>query len=380
MKKVTQILKNNSQLIIEDWERQVFELVKSSTSANRIALRDHVPNILNDIIGIMEEYDIINWNLEDPKIALIESNSIDHGRHRASSGSFSADEILHEYIIFHNVILRVLNINGVKDHNTYNILKCCVDKSMMKSLEAYTKSIEEMQSKLVATLAHDIRNPLSAARLGIEMLNTEDIDQDRSIRVKKMTMHSVNKALEMLEGLLDSITVKAGEGMMLTYAEIDLYSDIETIYQEASDIYSEEIILECPDKDLYGIYDAVAVRRMLENLITNAIKYGDTNTPITMKIEKDGDDQLLLSVHNYGNPIPQEKQKAIFDFLQYGKQTKKPKFKSWGIGLTLVKMVAEAHGGAVELTSEKDKGTEFKIRISSNSNKPGKTRTKLNLV
>ena len=91
MKKVTQILENNSQLIIEDWERQVLELVKSSTSTNRIALRDHVPNILNDIIGIVEEYDIIDWNLEDPKIALIESNSIDHGRHRASSGSFSAD-------------------------------------------------------------------------------------------------------------------------------------------------------------------------------------------------------------------------------------------------------------------------------------------------
>ena len=380
MKKVTQILENNSQLIIEDWERQVLELVKSSTSANRIALRDHVPNILNDIIGIMEEYDIIDWNLEDPKIALIESNSVDHGRHRASSGSFSSDEILHEYIIFHNVILRVLNINGITDHHAYNILKCCVDKSMLKSLEAYTKSIEEMQSKLVATLAHDIRNPLSAARLGIEMLNTEDIDQDRSMRVKKMTMNSVNKALEMLEGLLDSITVKAGEGMMLTYAETDLYSDIETIYQEASEIYSEEIILECLDKDLHGIYDAVAVRRMLENLITNAIKYGDKNTPITMKIEKDGDDQLLLSVHNHGNPIPQEKQKAIFDFLQYGKQTRKPKLKSWGIGLTLVKMVAEAHGGAVELTSEKNKGTEFKIRISNSANKPGKIRTKLNLV
>ena len=102
---------------------------------------------------------------------------------------------------FHNVAIKVLNLNGITDHNIHHILKCCIDKSMLKSLEAFTKSIQEMQSKLVATLAHDIRNPLSAARLGIEMLNMENSDQDRALRVKKMTMGSVNKALQMLEGL-----------------------------------------------------------------------------------------------------------------------------------------------------------------------------------
>jgi len=380
MKKVTLILKDNSQKIIDEWEQEVLLLVKSSSSANKIALRDHVPNILNDIIGIMEQYRVIDWNLEDPKIASIENNSIDHGRHRASSGSFSADEILHEYMIFHDVILRLLNENEIIDHQVYTVLKYCIDQSMLRSLEAFTKSIQEMQSKLVATLAHDIRNPLSAARLGIEMLNMDKIDTDRAARVKKMTMKSVNKALEMLEGLLDSITVKAGEGMMLTFTEMNLYDDIQSICQEASEIYSEEIVLDYKDTELMGVYDPVAVRRMIENLITNAIKYGAKDTPITMKVQKDGANHLLLSVHNHGIAIPEDKQKEIFDFLQYGKQNSDRKLKSWGIGLTLVKMVAEVHGGSVELNSEKDKGTEFVIRISNKANKPGKTRTRLNLV
>ncbi|WP_026913865.1 hypothetical protein [Christiangramia portivictoriae] len=60
MKDITRILQKNSQLIIEEWERQVFELVKASTSANRIALRDHIPNILDDIIDIMERHDQID--------------------------------------------------------------------------------------------------------------------------------------------------------------------------------------------------------------------------------------------------------------------------------------------------------------------------------
>lgn len=328
----------------------------------------------------MERYDKIDWNLEDPRISLIETNSIEHGRHRASSGSFTADEILHEYMIFHNVAIKVLNLNGITDHNIHHILKCCIDKSMLKSLEAFTKSIQEMQSKLVATLAHDIRNPLSAARLGIEMLNMENSDQDRALRVKKMTMGSVNKALQMLEGLLDSITVKAGEGMMLTFNEMNLYEDIKTIHQEASEIYTEEIILNCESDNLNGVYDPVAVRRMLENLITNAIKYGASGAPITMSVQKDGEDHLILSVHNHGNPIPETKQKEIFDFLRFGKQNSDRKLKSWGIGLTLVKMVAEAHGGNICLRSTVTEGTEFIIRISNKANQPGKIRTKLNLV
>ena len=85
MKKVTKVLQKNAELIIEDWERQVLLKVEGTKSANKIALRDHVPNILNDIIDIMERYDKIDWNLEDPKISLIETNSIEHGRHRPSS-------------------------------------------------------------------------------------------------------------------------------------------------------------------------------------------------------------------------------------------------------------------------------------------------------
>ncbi|WP_026913864.1 histidine kinase dimerization/phospho-acceptor domain-containing protein [Christiangramia portivictoriae] len=136
---------------------------------------------------------------------------------------------------------------------------------MLKSLQAFTKSIQEMQNKLIATLAHDIRNPLSAARLGIEMLNKDHTDENRAKRVHKITMNSVNKAIQMLEGLLDSITVKAGEGMMLTFSEVNLYEDLETIYQEVRDIYSEEIVFICEDKDLTGVYDSVAVRQMMGN-------------------------------------------------------------------------------------------------------------------
>ena len=379
MKRITQILKENHQLIIDNWETEVLKYVEASKSTEKIALYDHVPNILDDIIDILDRHDKIEWDIRDPKISQIEDNSLEHGRHRATSANYTADQILHEYMIFHNIIIEVLNRNNFEDIAIFHLLKCCIDKAMLKSIQAFTESIQEIQKKLVGTLAHDIRNPLAAARLGVEMLN-HDAGEDRLERVKKMTLNGVDKSLEMLEGLLDSISVQAGEGMMLSFAELDLYPDLETIYQEACEVYSEEMILECEKKEIIGVFDAVAVRRLLENLISNAVKYGESEKPITIKVMQEDNNFLSLAVHNHGAPIPKEKQKEIFNFLRQRETPNSKKLQSWGIGLTLVKMATEAHGGDVHLESSEGFGTEFTIRVSRTLNKPGKVRTKLNFV
>jgi len=377
MKKITQILRENRQNIINAWEKEVLQNVEAAKLANKIALHDHIPNILDDIIDIMERHDEIVWDIKDFKIAKIEANSAEHGRHRATSANFTADQILHEYMIFHNIIIKVFNNHNIEDRAVFHLLKCCVDKAMLKSIETFTNAIQEMQNKLVGTLAHDIRNPLSAARLGVEMLDLKT-GPERIERVKKMTMNSVDKALQMIEGLLDSITVKAGEGMMLTFTEMNLFSDIQTISEEASEIYTEKINFECPDEELNGVFDATAIRRLLENLITNAVKYGESGKPITLKVVKENSQYLNLTVHNHGTPIPMEKQEEIFNFLRHGKESNHKQLRSWGIGLTLVKMVTEAHGGEVNLKSVEGFGTEFRVKISRTMNERGKQRTKLN--
>lgn len=379
MKKVTRVLRDNSENILSEWEKLVLINVEATRETNKIALYDHIPNILEDIIDILQRHDVMDWDLADPKMDKIESNSIEHGRHRASSADFTADQILHEYMIFHNVIIRVLNQNNITDNNVQHLLKCCIDTAMLKSTQAFADSIREMQSKLIGTLAHDIRNPLSAARLGIEMFSMRT-GAEHVERVQKMTMKSVDKALEMIEGLLDSITVNAGEGMMLVFTESNIYTDIKTVYDEACSLNSEKFILDCPDNKITGIFDATAIRRALENLITNAVKYGDSSQPITLKIAKESDEFLNISVHNYGPSIPKEKQENIFNFLKLGESKAKRKLQSWGIGLTLVKMVAEAHGGKVFLESSEENGTEFTLKISRTVNEPGKQRTKLNLL
>ncbi len=376
MKKTARLLKSKHDEILSLWEKEVLEQILAAPSTNKIALHDHVPNILDDIISIMNSHENTDHYLSDEKIQEIKQNSLEHGRHRATSPNYTVDQIIQEYMIFNNVIIRVLHSNNITEESLFHLIKSSIDKAMLNSVSSFTESIQEMQNKLIGTLAHDIRNPLAAARMAIEMINYE-AGEERLEKVKRMSYNSVNKAIDLIEGLLDSITVKAGEGIMLSFSELDIMEDIITVHNEACDVFSEEIILENENPSIKGIFDATAIRRLLENLITNGVKYGEPNKALTIKVI-DEKDWLNLSVHNSGEPIPIEKQEGIFTFLNHGKQAREKKLKSYGIGLTLVKMVAEAHGGTVLLRSEEGFGTEFKIRLHKFSNVPGKTRTLLN--
>jgi signal transduction histidine kinase len=376
MKTIAKLLKSKRDEVIGLWEKEVLEQVKSAPSTNEIAIHDHVPNILDDIIDIMNRYENIDDYHNDEKTHQIEEDSLKHGRHRATSPNYTVEQIIHEYIIFNNVIIRVLHNNNVKEGSLFHLIKYSIDKAMLNSVSSFTESIQEMQNKLIGTLAHDIRNPLAAARMSIEMLNHE-AGEERLEKVKKMSYNSVNKAIDLIEGLLESITVKAGEGIMLSFSEMDLNDEIQSVYNEACEIFSEEIILDKKDEPINGVFDATAIRRLLENLVTNAIKYGHSEKAIIVKIRNE-EEWLNITVHNHGEPIPKEKQKEIFTFMQLGNQHREKNLQSYGIGLTLVKMVAEAHGGSVNIRSEEEFGTEFQIKLNKHSNVPGKKRALLN--
>lgn len=233
-----------------------------------------------------------------------------------------------------------------------------------------------MREKLVATLAHDIRNPVSAAYLSVGMMNFED-GEERFNKIKGMSKKSLKKSLDLIEGLLDAITVQAGQGISLDFSRRNMVDDIKREYTEAKEIYSNEIILDCEKEVIEGVFDGTAIRRVIENLITNAVKYGSRETPITIAVE-DRAEEVVFSVHNYGNSISEPEQKEIFHFMTKTEKPSPTELKSWGIGLSFVKMAAEAHKGRVKIHSHPETGTTFTIILRKDSNKPGKVRAKLN--
>ena len=381
MKEAACCLKDNVSSIMAVWEDRVKAKVFASSEANNIALHDHLPNLINDIADILDRYSEFKDKIDisnDTRYNEILTNSINHGRHRSATTSYTEGQIIHEYIIFHRTLSDFLLQQDLLTLPVTDLLKYVIETCILKSVESFTQSIQQMQQKLIGTLAHDMRNPLTVALLSAEMME-KNLDDETFLKLKSSSIRSIKKTLKLAEGLLDSISIKSGEGIMLNFAEEDILQDVEWIYKEAQDIYSCEIILDTPDHAIMGIFDGTAIRRMLENLITNAIKYGRSESPITVSV-KDENDVVSISVHNYGSAIPKEKQKAIFNFLRSDGSATDAKRASWGMGLTLVQMVVNAHGGEVLLESSTEKGTTFTTKLYKNYNQAGKKRAGLAVV
>jgi len=376
MKQSAAIFRKYEQEIILTWENRVNTEIQASKENKELALRDHMPNILNDMADILDRLSELDNPEEDTTYQRILENSAEHGRHRATTRLYTVDEIVHEYIIFHRVITEKLSEYGMSRTEPINMIKYIIETSILKSVSAFSDALREMQQKLIGTLAHDIRNPLAAARLATEMLDYS-YGAEHIAKVKTMTFNSVNKALSMVEGLLDSVSVKAGEGMLLSFTTGDLVEHVQSVHEEACEIYRPEFSFKCSEDEIHAVFDPIALRRLIENLITNAVKYGDSDRPITIRLENT-EDWVQLSVHNYGNPIDEDKQQSIFQFLEMGDQTSNTELHSWGIGLSLVKMVAEAHGGRVELNSSQEEGTTFMVTLHKHPHPEGKVHAKLN--
>jgi signal transduction histidine kinase len=377
MEKAVKVLRTHKDVILEIWLNKVQKEVEAASKNNKLALRDHLPHLLDDILNIMQRYKDFDVLRQETTYREIFENSIEHGRHRATSSGYTVEQILREYILFHHAITDLLIEEEAYNDEVGVVLKFSIENAMLYSGGAFSESLQEMRQKLLAIVAHDIRNPISAAYLAVDFLKYDE-GKERFEKLRKLAHSSLKRSMELVEGLLDSITVEAGEGITLDFTEANLAENIRSLHAEAAEIYSNDIVLECDKQEINGIFDPTMIRRVLENFISNAVKYGNRDTPVTVTV-MDSEEHLEIGVHNYGEEIPQEKQEEIFQFLKTTQgSTGNSDLKSRGMGLSLVKAVARAHGGDVKLESSREKGTTFSITVHKFSHKPGKVKAPIN--
>ena len=163
----------------------------------------------------------------------------------------------------------------------------------------------------------------------------------------------------MIGDLLDANRIRSGEKIPLDVELVDLLELAKTTLKELSQIHGDRFILKSPDH--IKVYcDPKAIRRAIENLCGNAIKYGDPKAPVSITL-KETIENAFIEVQNKGELISLEDQKFLFQQFRRGRNTQSSGKKGWGIGLTLVHGIADAHGGSVHLKSEIEAGTVFEI-------------------
>ena len=235
------------------------------------------------------------------------------------------------------------------------------NESSLKQAVELLELERDIREKLISALSHDMRTPLAAAKLSAQMLTRQTPSQDTILRVSNRIAKNMDRADRMIQDILDASHIKAGEKVALDIASYDLQEIMEVTIEDLINIHGPRITLK-GNKDILGYWDSSAIKRMTENLVNNAVKYGNELGTITIEINQI-EKNIEIAVHNIGNPIPIEEQQAIFEPSQRATSAILGSQKGWGIGLTLVKGFAEALGGKISLKSSEKEGTTFSILI-----------------
>lgn len=229
----------------------------------------------------------------------------------------------------------------------------------------YVKNLEkerDLREQFVSILTHDLRTPLTAAKMTAQLIarRPEKIEKNQILADK--LVGSIDRMDQMIKDLLDANRIRAGESLAMAMSPCDMRAIVSETLKELSSSYGDRFMLETDRVPVGGYWNAEGVRRMLENLVSNAVKYGVPDQLITVRI-KPIHDSLQIIVHNFGNPILPEDLPFLFQPFHRTSSAQSGEKKGWGLGLTLVRGVAEAHGGSVKVVSNESEGTSFIVEL-----------------
>lgn len=240
-----------------------------------------------------------------------------------------------------------------------------------KKLEQSLRDLEaekELREKFVSALTHDLRTPLAAIKISAQILQIKNNNPEAFNTNINRIVSNIDRADRMIRDLLDANRLKANEGLPVFIEQCKLEDIIAATIKDLEDLFGKRFVVQNSIGNIDVYWDDLAIHRLIENLASNAIKYGLENAPVTIGIKRDGDG-LEVSVHNLGNPISAEDQKLLFLPYQRTEFAKASKQKGWGIGLSLVQGLARSHQGSISLESCPARGTTFTVRLPIDARK-----------
>jgi signal transduction histidine kinase len=230
----------------------------------------------------------------------------------------------------------------------------------------------EYQERLIAIVGHDLRNPLTAVLVSAQMLlqKRDDLNPGQGKAIDRI-LRSASR-IDALAGLLIDFTyARLGKGIPARPGPTDARAVVERAVDELRAFApGREIQIESSAPALPGYLDGDRISQLVSNLVSNALHYGAAGAPITVSLSVDPAGALVIRVHNTGQPMPAELRDKLFEPYQRGKGAESAHPRGLGLGLFIVREIARAHGGTVEVESDEQRGTTFTVRLPKRSPAP----------
>ncbi len=366
-------LSKNKEKIMVMFAEQAKREVDSANTVSALALADSLPLFLDHLAEALDtnrKVDFRSVQLHDAEATRIGKL---HGSDRAGSSNYILTEVIFEYHILKEIIIAILEENEQLSRNEYDLILDSIEQAVNDAAVKFTEIHEDIREIFVNTLSHDLRNPLAAIKMSADLITSEANDPGACIRYGNMIITNVNRVDSMIRDLLDTSRLRVGDELTFDLEECKLDSLIRTVVDEMSLIHGDRFVFRS-EANVIGYFGADGLRRMFENLIGNAVKYSTANSPITISLKKFKQTAHIV-VHNIGNPIPKEEQLIIFEQYRRAKNTDKNSKPGWGLGLTLVKGVVNAHKGSVRVESTEENGTSFIVDLPCPAEAPQSLNT-----
>ena len=224
---------------------------------------------------------------------------------------------------------------------------------------------DQRKNEFLATLSHELRNPLAPMRAALHMLKSNGVEPERGKALLETMDRQVAQMTRLVEDLLDISRITRG-AIELRRETLDIAAEVRHALESchgALEAGGHEMVVDLPREPAYVVADRVRVQQILENVILNAVKYTEAQGRIEVTVLSELSD-VVVRVRDNGIGIPPEKLAHVWElFVQVDESPERVR-KGLGIGLALVKDLVRRHGGTVEAHSDGlGTGSTFTIRL-----------------
>lgn len=227
------------------------------------------------------------------------------------------------------------------------------------------KDAERLRDHMLSTLAHELRNPLVPLRAGVSLIRMAGGDAAAIAEHCRIMERQLDKLIGIVDDLRD-VTSLAEGNLVLEKSRVDVESLALGSLEECRDLIElagHELVVQMPSAPVFAHVDPARFKQVLTNLLSNAVKFTPQGGRIELAVESDGA-SVRLSVQDDGLGIPPNRLAGIFESFGQLDRSLETGYNGLGLGLSLVKKLAELHGGTVEAHSPGlGKGSRFTVRL-----------------
>lgn len=224
---------------------------------------------------------------------------------------------------------------------------------------------DRRKDEFLATLAHELRNPLAPIRTGLDILRIRSGDAQATQRATDIMERQLRQMVRLVDDLLDVSRINTGK-FTIKMGRVELkavVNDALEVVRSYIELHGHELVIDLPDRPVFLHGDATRLAQVLSNLLNNAAKYTNRGGRVTLSAGVE-DKTLVLEVADTGIGLAPDMLDSVFEMFVQVDSTLERSNAGLGVGLSLARKLVELHGGTIQAFSEGlGQGSRFVVRL-----------------